>query len=85
MATEPGGYRGAHLLTAFLLGAAAGALIAYVTSPESGRRNRERMKDAARAAGRTAREAPTRLRDSFSRAVEAARSVLEEAIDKTGS
>jgi len=82
MATEGGGYRRTHLLTAFIVGAAAGAVIAYLTAPESGRRNRERVKDAARTAGRAARETPGRLRDSWSRAVEAARSVLEDALDE---
>ena len=82
MATDDRGYRGTHLLTAFILGAAAGAIIAYLITPESGRRQRERVKDAARSAGRAAREAPGRLRDSWSRAVEAARSVLEDALDE---
>lgn len=82
MATEGGGYRGSHLLTAFLLGAAAGALVAYLTAPEPGRRSRERVKSAARTAGRAAREAPDRFRDSWARAVEAARGVLEQALDE---
>ena len=82
MDTETGGYRGGHLLTAFVLGAAAGALVAYLVAPESGRRNRERIKTAARSAGRAAREAPGRVRDSWSRAVEAARSVLADALEE---
>lgn len=81
MATEGGGYRGGHLFTAFLAGAAAGALIAYLTAPESGRRNRERVKSAAKNAGRAAREVPGRLRESLSRAVDAARTVLEDALE----
>jgi gas vesicle protein len=80
MTTEGGGYRGAHILAAFLIGAATGAVIAYLTAPESGGRGRERLKDAARTAGRAAREAPARVRDSLTRAVEAARSVLEDAL-----
>lgn len=82
MATEGGGYRGGHLLAAFLLGAAAGAVAAFLISPETGGRARERVKRAARSAGRAAREAPGRLRGSLSRAVEAARSVLEDALDE---
>ena len=64
-------YGGGHLLAAFLGGAAAGAAVALLTAPHSGRENRERMKVyfderryearrlpvAVRAAGDAAREA----------------------------
>ena len=82
MATEGGGFKGSHLLAAFLAGAAAGAIIAYLTAPESGRRSRERVRKATRSAERVAREAPARLRDSWSRAAEAARTILEDALDE---
>ena len=47
MATEGGGYRGGHLLAAFLFGAAAGALAAYLIGPEVADRSRERVTRAA--------------------------------------
>ena len=83
MATEGGGYRGGHLLAAFLVGAAAGALAAYLIGPEVADRARDRVKRAAGSAKRAAREAPRRFRGSLSRAVEAARSVLEDALDES--
>jgi gas vesicle protein len=82
MATEGGGFKGSHLLVAFLAGAAAGAILGYLTAPESGRRSRERVKKAARSAERAVREAPTRLRDSWARAAEAVRDTLEDALDE---
>ncbi|HZM70100.1 MAG TPA: YtxH domain-containing protein [Candidatus Cryosericum sp.] len=83
MATEGGGFKGSHILVAFLAGAAAGAIIAYLTAPESGRRNRERVKKAARSVERAAREAPARLSDSWFRAADAARTILEDALDES--
>jgi len=83
MATEGGGFKGSHVLVAFLAGAAAGAIIAYLSAPESGRRSRERLKKTARSAERAAREAPARLRDSWFRAADAARSILEDALDES--
>jgi gas vesicle protein len=82
MATEGGGFKGSHVLVAFLAGAAAGAIIAYLTAPEPGRRSRERIKKAARSAEQAAREAPSRLRESWSRAAEAARDILEDALEE---
>lgn len=66
-------YGGGHLVAAFLGGAAAGAAVALLTAPRSGRESRDRMRSyvehrrddatrlpsAVRAAGDAAREAFT--------------------------
>jgi gas vesicle protein len=40
------GFSGGHLLAAFLVGAATGAVVALLTTPTSGAENRERLKAA---------------------------------------
>ena len=89
MTTEYGygsGYRGSHLLTAFILGAAAGAVIAYYMAPEESRRKvREAARDAARNLGQKAREMGPKVKESLNRGYEAARSVMEEATDTDSS
>jgi gas vesicle protein len=64
------GVSGGNLLLAFLAGAAAGAVVALLTAPKSGREMRESVGSWVRSGG---------PRDAVDRAVRAAR----EAIDET--
>ena len=59
---------GLGLLFAFLAGAAAGAAVALLTSPKSGREMRESVASWARSTG---------VKDAVSRAVQASRDALD--------
>ena len=70
--SDSGRYGAAHLLIAFLAGAAAGAAVALLTAPQSGERTRERvqawaadLRGTREALGRAARAA----RDAFAEAL----------------
>ena len=63
---------GLGLLVAFLAGAAAGAAVALLTSPKSGREMRESVASWARKTG---------VKDAVSRAVQASRDALDRADD----
>ncbi len=80
MNPEPRGYRGGHVLAALVVGALAGAVVACLTAPQSGRRTREQIKEAARRAGRRLRDAPDRARGAWQEAADAAREAFENAM-----
>lgn len=63
---------GVNLLLAFLAGAAAGAVVALLTTPKSGREMREQVGSWARESG---------VKDAVSRAVRASRNALDPAGD----
>jgi gas vesicle protein len=71
----------ATVLLAFLAGAVAGAAVALLTAPQSGRETRDRLKDLAREAASGARRATPRLGDAYTRAARAARRAFSEALD----
>jgi gas vesicle protein len=68
------------LLLTFLAGAAAGAAIAILTAPRSGRETRDRLKGLARDAARRAGSAP-HLNEAYTRASRAARRAFNEFLD----
>ena len=80
MSSESGGFRGSHVLAALVVGALAGAVVAYLTAPQSGRRTREQIKEAARQAGRRFRDAPDRARGVWREAADAAREAFENSL-----
>ena len=69
------------LVLAFLLGAAAGATVALLTAPQSGRESRQRLKDLARDAAGEAGRLPGMVGDAYGRAARAAREAFLRALD----
>jgi gas vesicle protein len=59
----------------------AGAAVALLTAPQSGRETRDRLKGLAREAASGARRATPRLGDAYTRAARAARRAFSEALD----
>ncbi|MBZ5640909.1 MAG: YtxH domain-containing protein [Acidobacteriia bacterium] len=77
-------YGGAHLLVAFLAGAAAGAAVAYLTAPGSGRETREQLKGWAGDARAKAVRVPHAFREAYAKAAEAAKAAFVEALRDSG-
>jgi gas vesicle protein len=73
-------YGGAHLLIAFLAGAAAGAAVAYLTAPRSGRETREQLKGWAGDVRGKAVRVPHAVREAYVKASEAAKTAFVEAL-----
>ena len=82
MSYENGGYGLGAFLGAFVLGAAAGATIALLTAPRSGRETRERLKGASSDLGQTLQRVPGAIRRAGSRAVKAGQEAFEQARDE---
>jgi len=66
-------------LGTFVVGAAAGAAIALLTAPRSGRETRARLKDAARDMGGTLQQIPGAVRQAGARAVKAGQAAFTQA------
>jgi gas vesicle protein len=79
MATE-NNWGGGSVFTAFILGAACGAVAALLTAPQTGAETREQVREFGRMAGRKARNIPFEMQGAWRRAVDAARSAFDEAI-----
>jgi gas vesicle protein len=73
-------YGGAHLLIAFLAGAAAGAAVAYLTAPRSGRETREQMKGWADDVRGKAVRVPHAVREAYTKATDAAKTAFVQAL-----
>ena len=82
--SENSRYTGAHLLAAFLGGAIAGAAIALLTTPQSGRETREQIRGLSGEVRDKAGRIPHAVRDASVRATHAAREAFSEAL-KEGS
>jgi len=82
MTPESQGTRLGSFLGAFVLGAAAGATIALLTAPRSGRETRERLKGASLDLGETLERVPGAIRRAGSRAVKAGQAAFEQARDE---
>ena len=85
MANEQGS-EAAHVLLAFLVGAAAGAAIALLYAPASGKETRDflnekarQSRDKAAEAAKKAREAINRQRESLGSALERGREAYRES------
>ncbi len=73
-------YGGAHLLIAFLAGAAAGAAVAFLTAPRSGRETRAKVRAWAQDVGDKATRFPGAMKDAYGRAAGAAKEAFAEAL-----
>jgi len=67
--------------SAFVLGATAGAAIALLTAPRSGRETRERLKKSASDLQKTMRHVPGTIQRAAERAVKAGQVAFEHARD----
>jgi len=76
-------YSGAHLLLAFLAGAATGAVAALLNAPSSGREARDNVREWARGAQGKATLVPGALREAADRAMQAAKIAFNEALEET--
>ena len=68
-----------HLLLAFVAGAAAGAAVALLTSPRTGKENREKLAEWARRAQEEAAKAAPNLRTQAGQVAEAVGQVAGRA------
>ena len=66
-------------LGTFVMGAAAGATIALLTAPRSGRETRGRLKDAARDMGETLQQIPGAVQKAGARAVKVGKAAFAQA------
>ncbi len=73
-------YSGAHLLIAFLAGAAAGAAVALLSSPRTGSENRDSIAGWARGAQGTATKMPHAIRNASRDAAKAASDAFTRAM-----
>lgn len=69
-------------LGVFVLGAAAGATIALLTAPRSGRETRERLKSTLSDLGERLEGVPDAIRRAGSRAMKAGTAAFEQARDE---
>jgi gas vesicle protein len=74
------GYRGSHILIAFLAGAAAGAAVAFLTAPQSGKETREKVRDWAQDVKEKAARVPGMVQGAYGRAADAAKRAFTEKI-----
>ena len=76
---ENTGSSGTQILLAFLAGAAAGAVIALLTAPRSGRETREKLGDITRDMRAKATRVPQAVGTAFDRAAKAGREAFRES------
>ena len=79
--SETSGSHPVSLLLAFLAGAAAGAAVALLTAPQSGRETRSRLKGLAQDAARGATRIGPTLNEAYARAAQAARRAFIESLE----
>lgn len=77
--------RGGHTLTAFIMGAALGAVIALLYAPASGAETRSKMKKLSKDAAREAKRRFEQGRQKFQEAVAAGEETLESELGSGGS
>jgi gas vesicle protein len=77
-------YSGAHLIIAFLAGAAAGAAVALLTAPQAGSETRDTVRGWARDAHGRVEKIPMAVREAYGRATTAARDAFVEALEQGG-
>lgn len=77
MTKENEGSGSGHVLLAFLLGATAGAAVALLFAPASGKETREYLSEKARESRDKASEAARQARDAFNRTRETLGSAIE--------
>lgn len=80
---DNGRYSGAHILIAFIAGAAAGAVVALLTAPQSGKETRDKVRGWAEDMGEKAAHVPGTVQDAFGRATEAAKRAFSKKLEET--
>jgi len=71
------------ILGAFVVGAAAGATIALLTTPRSGREMRAQLKDATRGIGERMQQIPGAVQKAGARALKAGQAAFTQAKEAT--
>jgi hypothetical protein len=79
MATEDRGWSGTQVAISFVLGALAGAAVAWYLTEPSAQRRRDQISSAARGAAERLRGTGDDLRAALRRATDAARAAWDEA------
>ena len=69
------------LVLAFLAGAVAGAAVALLTAPQSGRETRNRLKGQTKNTARSAARVPPTVNEVYTRAARAARQAFIEILE----
>jgi gas vesicle protein len=77
--TETRGFSGLQLLMAFATGAAAGAAVAYLTAPRTGRETRETLQAWARDARSRASRIPQAVREAVDRGTQAGKEAFADS------
>jgi gas vesicle protein len=77
--TETRDFNGLHLLAAFTVGAMAGAVVAYLTAPRSGKETREAIQDWAKDARDKASRLPQAVRHAVERSTQAGKDAFAES------
>ena len=83
--TETRSFNGLQLLIAFATGAAAGAAVAYITAPRSGKETREALQGWAREARDKASRIPHAVREAVERGTHAGREAFSESYRGDGA
>ena len=76
---EKTGFSGGQMALAFLGGAAAGAVVALLTAPQSGAKSREQIRDRVMAS----RDRVAQVPDALQGALAAARDAFNESLSKS--
>jgi len=77
--TETRGFNGGHLLVAFTAGAVAGAAVAYLTAPRSGKETREALQGWAKDVRDKASRIPHSVREAVERGKQAGKEAFVES------
>ena len=77
--TDTRGFNGARLIVAFAVGAAAGAAVAYLTAPRSGKETRAALQSWARDARDKAASIPHALKHAVERGAKAGKEAFAES------
>jgi gas vesicle protein len=77
--SETRSFNGGHVLVAFTVGAVAGAAIAYLTAPRSGKETRETIQGWAKDARDKASRIPHSVREAVERGKQAGKEAFFEA------
>lgn len=76
-------YGGAHLMLAFLAGAAAGAAVALMTAPKPGKETRDTLKGWAKDAQNKVERVPIALKEAYEKASVAAKEAFTESLERS--
>lgn len=83
--TDTRNFNALHIVAAFAAGAVAGAAVAYLTAPRSGRETRAALQDWARDAREKAARIPHAVREAVERGKQAGKEAFAESYRGNGS